>query len=1371
MLRGSLFSRAFLEEGIQETAAWQVVTDEEMTTFRQALEATYRTFPTGGQPNEAHTFQDLIRPLLEALDWTEFLPEIRASRRGRLDVPDVLLFPDAASKQRANEEAHPADYFQHGIAVVENKAWERALDRAGPNRTGVDGVPSNQMLRYLSVAETQSDRRIQWGILTNGRLWRLYYQKARSRSEQFLEIDLAAVVGVAGMQTDLFDLQQDNSHWLRVFYVLFRRAAFLLQPDDTRTFHDVALAEGRHWEARITAALTQVVFRQVFPNLLTALARHDPQAPKPAERAYLEELRQAGLTLLFRLLFTLYAEDRHLLPVTDSAYDDYGMRKRVREDIAHRIDVRDTFSDRRAAYYRHLQELAHAINDGDPSVGLPAYNGGLFDPRQTPLLERVELPDAEFAPLIDALSRHQDRSGPRWINYRDLSVQHLGSIYEGLLEYEPVAADAGGVEIQPQPLARKGSGSYYTPEDLVQLIIRETVGPLVDERVAGFEEQTEAARSERQPKTERLARLRDADPATAILDLNVCDPAMGSGHFLVSLVDYLADRILEAVASAELAVDWADENEPYASPLPERIAQIRERIQAEAESGGWQIRPEQLSDRNLVRRMILKRCIYGVDKNPMAVELAKVSLWLHTFTVGAPLSFLDHHLRIGDSLFGEWVRPLEDELERYGAMFLKPSVRHARAAAREMGRVEDLADADIGEAHRSAELFETRVEPVREPLRAFLSLMHAWRWLDPRDKPAEKALRAYIDGRYGDPIEIAAGETEPDTAGTGDVGQRFLELLKQARAVIETERFLHWEVAYPRIWEDWESRDTDGGFDAVIGNPPWDRVKLQEVEWFASRRPEIARAQRATDRKALIEQLKQDNDPLVADYEHARWSAEAAARVARTSGLYPLLGHGDVNIYSLFVEQSLRLIRPEGLIGLLAPSGIAADRGASPFFSTIARGSRLRVLFDFENRRSRNDAPYFPDVDGRFKFCVLVAGGARRRFSAARCAFYLHGTDDTADPDKTFTLTSTDFSNVNPNTGTAPIFRRAHEAEITTAIYARIPVFVDRRHEPPQRVWPVRYLTMLHMTNDSNLFKDRSALETAGCYPVMGNRFRKGKTDYLPLYEGKMVQAFDHRAANIEINPNNIHRPAQTLDTTPEQHADPDWSPNPQFWVAESEIDWPAGLEWALGFKDVTSPTNIRTMIAAVIPVAAVGNTLPLLMPDTKTLGKANAVAAYKRFAPLLLANFNSFAYDYLARQKVQGQHLNWYIVEQIPVVPETKYGAVIAGRAIGDLVKEEVLRLTFTAWDLATFAQDMGYTGEPFPWNDEDRRHRRARLDALYFRLYGVSQAEVEAILDTFPAVRAKDERAFGGFRTKDLVLGYLRAFEAGDVESRIEL
>jgi hypothetical protein len=480
-----------------------------------------------------------------------------------------------------------------------------------------------------------------------------------------------------------------------------------------------------------------------------------------------------------------------------------------------------------------------------------------------------------------------------------------------------------------------------------------------------------------------------------------------------------------------------------------------------------------------------------------------------------------------------------------------------------------------------------------------------------------------------------------------------------------------------------------------------------------------------------------------------------------------LLSSGDVNLYSLFVERAFSLIKPDGMVGLLTPSGIAGDKGASEFFKGVATTGRLAYLFDFENRRAGKPR-FFPDVDGRFKFCTFIAGGPQRRFASARCGFFLDSAQQTEDPGRTFSLSAQDFARINPNTGTAPVFRTQRDAELTRAIYGRAPVLVDRSQDEPRSVWPVRYLRMFDMTNDSHLFRTADQLQEQGCYRVAGNRWKRGKEEFVPLYEGKMVQAFDHRAASVVVNPENVHRPAVPLAATPAQHADASWQPTPQFWVPIRNVDWngltPAELGWAISFKDVTAPTNMRTMISAIIPFSGAGNTLPIMMP-----ARDDALDEYKSLAPMMLANLNSFAYDFVARQKVQGQHLNWYIVEQLPVLPASAYEVSIGATKAADLVRGEVLKLTYTSHDMQPFAQDMGYSGPPFTWNEEERRHARARLDALYFLLYGLARDDAEYILDTFLIVREQDMGAFGRYLTKELVLGYMAAFAAGDATTRI--
>lgn len=1364
-MNGQLFTQDFLLNGIRTTPVWAAVGEAALDTFLSNLRGVYASCTTDSVLNEAITEDEIILKVLVLLGWPDlWLRQVTSSGARREDVPDLLLLPDDRSKQAALRERRDDRRYRHGIAILESKRWMRPLDRGDATDRMDPGTPSNQILRYLSSVEVASERAVRWGILTNGATWRLYFQGARSRSEEFLEIDLAALLGVPGTAADLF-AGSDARHSLKLFFCLFHRGAFLTQSWDEkgRTFHEYALREARLYEEKVSQDLGSRVFATVFPDLANALAAGDPAAPSPVTRAYLDEVRNAALILLYRLLFVLYAEDRHLLPVRDERYYEYSLR-RLREDIRDRRDQSAALSATAARTWDNLRNLFSAIARGDSALGLPAYNGGLFEDEQTPLLARARVPDAQLAPLIDELSRRSDDLLRGWINYRDLSVQHLGSIYERLLEFR-LEPNGSRIVAGPSSFARKVSGSYYTHDDLVKLIIGEAIGPLLDEKHAAFDAHLEESKRRREFKRPDWQQLDSLDPASCMLDLRVCDPAMGSGHFLVSLVDYLADQVLESVAHAGEAVAgqlWARKVEnPWVSPVVARIEDIRNRILAGARDHGWAVAPEQLDDRHIVRRMILKRVIHGVDKNPMAVELAKVALWLHTFTVGAPLSFLDHHLRCGDALHGERIEVVRRGLIDFGVMFQEHELQRLEAAARHMSEIANLTDVDVAEAHHSKELLD-QIEDELAPLKALQDFWRALRWLEPawpdprklgrKEDEFAKGIAELLSGRHNLAGVVAAGRV----GGRGHDIDRANAVLAQVQALAQREHFLHWPTAFPGVWADVDPARR--GFDAVIGNPPWDRIKLQEVEWFAERRPEIAHAARAADRKRLIAALEAGNDPLWRDYLDAQAAAETAARVARECGDYPLLSGGDINLYSLFVERATALVNQRGIVGLLTPSGIAADKGAADFFCGISATSRLGVLYDFENKKT-----FFPDVDSRFKFVAIVFGGEARSFERSRCAFYLHAVSELSEAERTLTLAAEDFSAVNPNTGAAPIFRSRRDADITVAAYRRQPVLVDRREEPPRKSWPVRYVTMFHMTNDSRLFKRRDELEREGWYPVAGNRWKKGEVEAVSLYEGKMVQMYDHRAANIVINADNLHRPAQQEAATLEQHQDPGFSAAPQFWVMDSEVAQIYSGNWVLAFKEITAPTNMRTMIACIAPGCAFGNKLPLLLPD--------AGADYARQAPLLLANMNTFAFDFVLRQKLHGQTINLFILEQLPLICPEQFESSSGKRTLADFVRGEVLHLSYTAHDLAPFARDLGYDGPPFRWDEEDRRHRIARLDALFFHLYGIGAEDAAYILDTFPIVREQDERAFGRYRTKELVLAYMNAVAAGDLTSIISV
>ena len=1328
-----LLTDYFLSDGIKATPEWHtsVASELEFEAFRNGVRQSYHALSQAQDPNEAVTEQELIRPVLELLGWADYLPQQGASRNE--DIPDLLLFSDADAKERAIARASTEERYRDAAVVEESKRFGLPLDARGRDGRRLATTPHDQIVRYLSTAEVESEGRIRWGVLTNGGVWRLYDHRARPRATGYFEANLGEI------------LESDDTDRLRTFYLLFRRDSFEAQEGATVSFLETALAEGRRYEQKVAQDLSAVVFERAFPRLVQVLAEQT--------QLELAELRGPALILLYRLFFVLYAEDLGLLPVNDSRYEDYGLRKPVRDDIARRMADGSAFSARSTNYYDHLMILGQMIDEGDAAIGLPPYNGGLFNDEAAPLLANVRLPDAAIAPIIYDLSHTETSEGRRFVNYRDMSVQQLGSIYERLLEREPVWDDDGNVVARRNSYARKDSGSFFTPQELVDLIVDRTLKPLAEERLAAFVEKAVELAGDPRPKAERYAELLQVDPAEALLDLKVLDPAMGSGHFLVTAVEVLCDYIAEMVEHAPGVPEWLDGD--YVSPLVERVAGIRQDIAQRAQAANWVMDQAKLTDQAIIRRMVLKRCIYGTDKNSLTVELAKVSLWLHSFTVGAPLSFLDHHLRCGDSLVGLRMTETTAELTRLGGLFASSAIPEAKAATDGMKRIEEMSDADIAEVRQSATLFQ-EVEDTTADLRSLLDLLAGLRWLTADMKQRER--QAYesqlVDTLEAQPREAYSLLAQGMFTDGSLPESAFTDLWSEARAIAKREGFLHWEVTFPGVWRSWQSVDPQGGFDAVIGNPPWDRIKLQEVEWFATRAPELAHAPTAAARKSGVDRLRASGSPLASEFDAAKERAEALGKMVRASGHYPLLGGGDINLYSLFVERAMGLVNPGGIVGLLTPSGIYADKTAANFFKSVSTSGRLGGLFDFENRKI-----FFKDIHASFKFCALIFGGEERRFDETECAFFLHDTKTIEDPDRCFALASVDFDRVNPNTGTAPVFRTRRDAEITRGIYDRHPVLVDRSGGGERRTWPVRYVRQFDMTNDSNLFRTAAELDDEGFYRVEGNRWKQGEELYLPLYQGRMIHQFDHRANSVRVNLDSAHNPYVSEDVSEEQHADPHFLPQSQYWVPAREVEatFTESCDYALALRNIARPTDVRTVIGSIAPKYGYGNSLPMLVPDDA------------QAATCLVANLNALCLDFVARQKIQGTNLNLYMVEQLPVIAPEDYGRQFGNTTARDLVGDHVLRLTYTADDMAPFARDLGYNGPPFIWNQEERRHLRARLDALYFHLYGLSRDDADYILSTFPIVQREDEAEFGTYRTRSLILAYMSALAAGDTDTRV--
>lgn len=601
-------------------------------------------------------------------------------------------------------------------------------------------------------------------------------------------------------------------------------------------------------------------------------------------------------------------------------------------------------------------------------------------------------------------------------------------------------------------------------------------------------------------------------------------------------------------------------------------------------------------------------------------------------------------------------------------------------------------------------------------------------------------------------------------------GQPLPEGLKETvEKVARDYQFFHAEVSFPDV----TAKD---GFDVILANPPWERIKLQEKEWFtAHRQTEIAEASNAAERKRMIEKLAQTDFLIYTEWHAALRKVDGMSHFLRSSGRYPLCGQGDINLYAVFAEAMRRAVNDGGRLGCVVPSGIATDNTTSLFFRDMVETKSLISLYDFENRKK-----IFPAIDSRIKFCLLTTGSGRKPMAErAHFVFFAHSTDEIDDPDKNFSLSPQDIILLNPNTRTCPIFRNTKDVVLTRAVYRRVPVLIRETQGGKAEVnpWELRFGTMFHMANDSHLFRTRDQLENAG-WKLSGNIFYPPKDvksennglRFLPLYEAKMIHQFNHRWATYDG--------MKIRDTKSEELKNKDFSVLPRYWVSEADVEenlkamkWKH--PWLMGWRDITNSTNERTIICATLPLVAVGHSCPLLFSSS-----------YFSSLSLLMSNLNSFVFDYIARQKLGGTHVTFSYMNQFPVFHPEYYKTKTpwyAEISLNDWLSPKILELTYTTEDMRPFAHEMGYDGEPFPWDEKRRFALRAELDAAFFHLYlpaepdgrwrkAVNESEtdyreltavfptprhaVDYIMETFPIKKKNDLKAFTSYRTKEVIL-----------------
>jgi len=1020
--------------------------------------------------------------------------------------------------------------FPIGFAAVDGRvplifaAHDQGLDKSS-TRHG-DGVRRRSPFLLAQEYLNASDQCL-WAIVSNGLRLRLLRDNPSLTRPAYIEADLEAIFN-EGLYPDFTAL------WLLAHASRFGKAGADRQDCPLERWRNTAQEDGVRARDRLRVGVTEAL-RVLGTGFLAhkdnAELRRRIESGELGTQAYFEQL----LRLVYRLIFLATIEDRDLVFVCDATPEarerylaGYSLT-RLRQLAARRRSY-----DRHADLWQALTITFKGLGQGEPALGLPAL-GGLFDAAQCPDLDAAQLDNASLLSALFSLCFFRDGAALSRVNYRDMDSEELGSVYESLLELVPLVTLTGGArkfsfvgdeeQASTRGNARKLTGSYYTPDSLVQELIRTALEPVIARTMAE----------------------NPTDPVKALLSLAVCDPACGSGHFLLAAARRIAD---------EVALLRAPEGNPTEADFRHAL------------------------------RDVVAHCIYGVDKNPMAVELARTALWLEAYTPDRPLTFLDAHLRCGDALLGildEGI--LQDGIpaKAYNALSGDDPevVQRIRRANREALRA--IANAKAKSSWmRSLEFGEgidvAAIEALPDDtLDAVQAKRAAYAELQARiaTSRAQQAADIFVAAF----VLPKTTETESRLPTSQDLwlvlngNDPRPGIAESARDAAQSAQAFHWWLAFPQV-------QAKGGFDVLLGNPPWERIKLQEEEFFATRSPLVAEAQHKAERARRIALLAEGmllhtlypeveaaqglvppngaEQTLYAEFLAARRNAEATSLFAHDAGRYPLTGVGDVNTYALFAETFAQLMAEAGRAGFIVPTGIATDDSTKAFFAELTQKGRLVSLYDIENRER-----LFPAVDSRMKFCLLTLGSAER----AEFVCFATQVSDLADPRRRFTLTPDEFRLINPNTLTCPVFRSERDAELTKKLYRAAPVLMRdaviagegkqaKVVEPAQNPWGISFMAMLHMSNDSHLFKNESA----------ANR--------LPLYEAKLIHQFDHRWATY--TPDGSSR-----DVTPAEKADPAFTVTPRYWVDAREV-WLRVARLPEGLLKALKDNNREAIVVSV---------------------------------------------------------------------------------------------------------------------------------------------------------------------------------------------
>lgn len=1194
------------------------------------------------------------------------------------------------------------------------------------------------MLEYLNATENV------YGIISNGQILRIIRNSGQLVKLTYIEFDLRRM------------LEEDKYTEFCLMFRLLHASRFRTSGDEPcvmERWFNMSIESGN----RIRNGLSRAV-QTTMETIGNAVLTSEGEGNDALREAFVNgtmdatQLNKELIHFIYRLLFLFIIEDRGLVYQIPDSPDapDY-------KQLCQWQDIYKKFYA--ASRLRHLSELAYlkqrqysdlwqglmdTFHLFEPDtfgekLGIKPLGGVLFGTETLHWLKQCQVSNKDLLAAFSALNEYEDeRQQKVKINYSSLDVEEFGSVYEGILEMRPfvqpgvTASDwqfgfVGGLD-------RQSTSSYYTRPDLVQNLIKTTLEPVIKEKIA--------------------AKTTTEEKVKALLNMKVCDAASGSGHIVLAMARTIAWYIC--------TLRTGEDN------------------------------PASLDYRQALREVI-SRCVYAVDYNPDAVELCKVVLWIEGYCAGKPLSFLDHHIRCGNSVLGvsdlqmlidgvpdkaltaedkdtlkalkkmnqEAVKAVNGILDNEPTLGLEDSFGVENMSAAQIGLAdkirfinylpENTLEEEIIKQERWKELMESaRVDCLRRACDIYTCAFYHTAQKDELYKDnggSNKELILEAEVPYTKTVMRALQEI--NAMECLEKGKPLPTYYRQLSADFKTEvkrmadeqRFFHWCVEFPEVFA------ANKGFDVMCGNPPWDKLQMEEEKWFAGKNDNIVNAANQADRKKKIEKLQAVDVDLYNEFIQACNGIASQSNFVKKSGRFPLTAVGKLELSSLFAELCISFSKEAW--GLILPTGIAVNDSNKYFFSKLIDENRLVSLYDFENREK------LFEIDSRIKFCLITAGKAQTEPRIVSGGFYLTRIDHLLDPRRIYTLRTDDFARFNPNTKLCPVFRTAKDANLTAKIYRNASILInDETNENP---WGIRFMMMFNMASASSLFYTRKQLDSMGG-KLQGCSYSVDNDIYVPLYEGKMFWHYNHHYAEFPNEYEVQKRPSSINSTLIGTLADSNSSITPWYWVKKSLIDerltdkdrngnvrWQWKHSYYIAFRDVARAADARTCIADLIPSAC--------------------------FAAML----SSLVFDYVARQKVGGSSMALFIMKQQPVLTPDQIPSTMQWQIV-----KRVAELCYFNHDMNGWASELWEemneeqraelprlgTQQPWIYNPERRAVLQAELDAIFAHLYGLDTEDLRYILDpedvcgkgcineTFRVLKDNEIRQYGEYRTKRLVL-----------------